>query len=146
MVLTIDLLTMLTDFSGEDAATYEAAMNKLHILCKRYGIHIVNIVQANRNADSGTPTCIDDLEKFRPSLNTIKNSNAIAERSRIVMSLFRKKHYAEKYFPEDEEVALMDDIASLQVLKQNMGSLSKMDFLFTPERYSFARYLAPEAN
>ncbi len=144
LVLTIDLLTMLTDFSGEDAATYEAAMNRLHILAKKYKIHIVNIVQANRNADSGTPLTIEDLDKFRPNLNTIKNSNAIAERSRIVMSVFRKKHYAEKFFPDDEEVELLDDIMELSILKQNMGSLSMMKFLFTPERYSFARYIMPE--
>jgi len=144
LILTIDLLTMLTDFSGEDPATYEAAMNKLHILSKKYGIHIVNVVQANRNADNGTPVSIDDLDKFRPSLNTIKNSNAIAERSRIVMSLFRKKHYAQKFFPEDEEVELMDDELELNILKQNMGSLSMMKFLFVPEQYSFFRL--PENN
>jgi len=144
LILTLDLLTMLVDFSGEDAATYEAAMNRLHILAKKYEIHIVNIVQANRNADSGSPLTIEDLDKFRPSLNTIKNSNAIAERSRIVMSLFRRKHYAQKFFPDDEEVELMDDVAELAILKQNMGELSKMDFLFIPERYAFARYIAPQ--
>lgn len=139
LVLTIDLLTMLLDFSGEDAATYEAAMNKMHILAKKYGIHIVNIVQANRNADNGTPAAIEDLDKFRPNLNTIKNSNAIAERSRIVMSLFRRKHYAKKFFPDDEEVELMDDELELAILKQNMGELSMMKFLFIPERYAFTR-------
>jgi len=144
MVLTIDLMTMLTNFSGEDAAAYEHSMNKLHELAKRQGIHIVNIVQANRNADSGDPTSLDDLDKFRPNLNTIKNSNAIAERSRIVMSLFRRKHYALKFFPDDEEVLLMDDVATLQILKQNQGELSKMDFLFIPEKYVFLKYIAPE--
>jgi replicative DNA helicase len=123
VIVTIDLLTMLRDFSGGDPAKYEDSMNLLSAVAKKQRVHFIAIVQANRSADSGVPQTIDGIDKLRPSLNTIKNSNAIGERSRIVLAAFRKKYYAERFFPDSDETLAMDDIYELQILKQSNGKV-----------------------
>jgi replicative DNA helicase len=125
LVATIDLFTMISDV-GQEAAMIEEGMNKLHQIVKRLGIHAVLVVQANRSADSARISTIEQVSNLRPSLNSIKNSQAIAERSRQVLGVFRPKYYASRLFPESEELELMDDILELQVLKQSAGRVGQI--------------------
>lgn len=137
LIVTLDLLTMLTDFSGADAKQYEDAMNRLHILCRKHKIHLCNVVQSNRNADSARIFSLDQLHRLRPLVNHVKNSNAIAERSRLVLGLFRPKYFARRLFPNAPELETMDDTMEVQILKQNMGRVGLiLRYLFTPEFYS----------
>jgi len=92
LVAIIDLFTMIRDV-GTEAYQIEEAMNRLHTITKRNGIHTVIVVQANRNADSANVRNIDQIYRLRPAINHIKNSHAIAERSRIILSVFRPKYY-----------------------------------------------------
>jgi replicative DNA helicase len=124
--ITVDLLTMVKEFSGEDAAGYEEGMNKWHRIIKQQRIHGINIIQSNRTADSAKVFDISQINKLRPTLNTIKNSNAIAERSRIVLSVFRPYYYAARLFPESEEIKLMDDVLEVAVLKQSQGVVGNL--------------------
>lgn len=121
LVLYLDLMTMLREFSGEDANEYERGMNLLHEMVRRQGVHAVNVVQANRKADDVRITSIDQLEMLRPRRNTIKNSQAILERCRNQLSVFRPRYYAEQLFHEDPALADMPDTMEVQVLKQTMG-------------------------
>ncbi len=145
LIVTIDLLTMIKGF-GEKAIEMERSMDYLLELAKELNVHIVGVVQANRDADSASVSSIEQLTKLRPDVNNIKNTAAIAERSRVVLGLFRAKLYATRLFPDDEELEMMDDIMEVNVLKQNSGQLGMIKYLFAPEKYSFYKYFEEEVR
>jgi replicative DNA helicase len=127
MVIFVDLATMMEDFADGTPIAYEQAMNNLHQLTKRTGVHLVIIVQAvNKILENHRPSTIDGLRSFRPMLSSIKNSGAIAERSRQVLSVFRQHYYSLKFFPEDPLVAEEDDIMEIQVLKASQSEAGKI--------------------
>lgn len=130
-IIIIDLITQVKDFmnnkNGKSVAnSYEEAMNTLNALAKSEKVHIVGIAQINRNADSTKISTIEELDMMRPSLNDIKNSNAIAERSRVVLSAFRKKYYADRYLTNIPEAAEIPDILEIQILKNSSGSVGNI--------------------
>lgn len=142
-IVYIDLFTMLKEFSGEDARGYEDGINRQHYIAQRNNVHFFNVVQANRSADSARVASIDSISNLRPSLNTIKNSHAIAERSRVVISAFRKKYYAERLFPEaTDELRVMDDLLEIQLLKQSQGKVGHMvKYLFDGPKFTLTPYV-----
>jgi replicative DNA helicase len=141
MVCFIDLLTMLSDF-GEQVMDMERSMNKLSGIAKRLGIHFVFLVQANRAVDNHSIQTIEQLDRLRPkSLHGIKNTAAIGERSRIVLSVFREKHYAEELFPNDPQLEFMDDVMAVTIIKQSSGMTGKIiKYLYEPEIYRIFPY------
>lgn len=134
-VVFVDLATMLEDFIEGTPIAYEQAMNNLHQMVKRTKVHLVVVVQAvSKTLENHRPSTLEGLNVFRPLLASIKNSSAIAERSRQVLSVFRQHHYAQKFFPEDPLVAEEDDIMSIQVLKcSNGASGSVINYLYDGE-------------
>lgn len=143
-IVTIDLLTMVKDFNGDNKASkYEDAMNKLHEIAKKNNVAILGVVQTKRLSDKTVVKGIDDLEKFRPSIEEIKNAGAIEERSRIVLSLFRKKHEANKHFEKDDPILeIIEDIAEVEVLKQNLGEVgNRVKYLYEGEYSRFTPYI-----
>lgn len=133
----IDLLTMVDEFnvgSGSKADCYERAMNMLHNLVKELNIHVTGVVQQNRPKDKVRVHDIEDLESLRPTIETVKNGHAIAERSRVVISLFRKKYFAEQYLEDNPETEILDDLLEAKIIKANLGGLSEtFKYLFHPE-------------
>jgi replicative DNA helicase len=126
LIVFIDLATMMKEFSGEDPRGYERGMDGLSRMAKRLRIHFVLLVQANQKSlEAHRPATLNGLGIFRPSLANIKNSGGIAERSRNVLSVFREKYYAARFFPDDEDVANLDDVVEVQVLKQSNGSVGR---------------------
>jgi len=126
LVVFIDLATMMREFSGEDPRGYERGMDRLNIAAKRLRVHFVLLVQANQKSlEAHRPATLNGLGIFRPSLANIKNSSGIAERSRTVLSVFREKYYATRFFPDDEDVASLDDIVEIQALKQSNGAVGR---------------------
>jgi len=131
-IIAVDLATQLTDFMQSNARnlsvanSIEVAMNHLNALAKEEQVHIIAVVQFNRDADNVRVHTIEDLELLRPTLNNIKNSAAIAERSRVVISLFRKKFYAERYLTQVPEAQQIPDILECQILKHSSGEVGKI--------------------
>jgi replicative DNA helicase len=124
MVVFVDLATMMEDFSEGSPIAYEQAMNNLHQLAKRTGVHLILVVQAiNKTLENHRPATVEALRVFRPLLASIKNSGAIAERSRQVLSVFRQHYYAARFFPDDPLVMEEDDIMEIQVLKCSQSSV-----------------------
>jgi hypothetical protein len=39
--------------------------------------------------------------------------------------VYREKYYATRFFPDDEDVANLDDVVEIQVLKQSNGSVGR---------------------
>jgi len=141
----IDLTTMLQDFSiseggGSRADVIEVGVNRLNALAKKLQCHIINIVQSNRQQDNTRLNKLEDIDKLFPTLNHIKSSNAIAERARLVLGVFRKKYYAERYFPNEVETETMDDIMQVSILKQSQGALGELTYLFAGELASVYKF------
>ena len=138
-VIFIDLVTQVQEFvqlskTKTMATAIELACNQLNEIAKSENICVVALAQIGRNADSMKLVKQEDLEKLRPSLNDIKNSNALAERSRVVISIFRPKYYADRYLSHLEDVAYMNDYIDAQVLKQTQGNITKPhSYLFKAE-------------
>jgi len=144
LIITLDLFTMLSDV-GTEASMIEEGMNRMHTVAKRTGCHFVLVVQANRNADSARIPTIEQIDNLRPSLNSIKNSQAIAERSRQVLGVFRPKYYADRLFPESEELELMTDTLEIQVLKQSNGGVGAiLRYLYDAETFRCLPYIEEE--
>jgi len=131
VTVLVDLATQLREFTKSAngmnmANSIEVAMNEANALAKEENAHLIFIVQFNRDADSYKISSIDDLELLRPSLNDIKNSQAIAERSRVVLGLFRKKPYADRSLQHIPEAAEIEDIMEVQILKSTNGAVGKI--------------------
>jgi len=125
----IDLITQVKDFvdtassRGTLASTIELAVNKLNALAKKENVCIIALAQMNRDADSMRINSIQDINKLRPTLNNVKNSGALGERARTVISVFRPKYYAKRLFPDDPQGEIMSDVLEVQILKQSMGDV-----------------------
>lgn len=153
VIVLIDLVTQLQDFTklsgGMNLAnTYEMAMNKQNVIAKAQNCHFIDIVQFNREADNIRISTFEDLSDpaLRPMLNNIKNAQAIAERSRAVLGLFRPKYYADRYLGDSEQLDYMEDVLEVQVLKQSNGSTPKLKYLFEGEIFRISPYQEAEKD
>jgi replicative DNA helicase len=144
-IVFFDLLSMLKDFTitkhGTNFANMiELAINDMNALAKELGFHYIGVVQLNRTIESDKIREIDDINKYRPTRTSIKNSNAYLERVRYCLSLFRKKYYAEMYCCNDDlqkaEVELLPDIVEIQLLKANNNKIAGYKMLFDPETFT----------
>lgn len=151
-VIAIDLVTQLTDFMGASnkmsvASSMEFAMNELNALAKEMNVHFIVVVQFNRDADNYKIMSMEDLDMLRPSLNNIKNSAAIAERSRVVLGLFRKKFYADRYLQDIPEAELMEDILEVNILKNSSGPVgNRINYLFDGEFFKISPYIQSDID
>ncbi len=133
-IVFIDLLTQVREFidtskAGKNATLttlIEQGINKLNVIAKKENVCIVAIVQMNREADSAKVRTVEDLQLLRPTRNNIKNSAAIAERSRTVLSVYRERYYADQLLPNDPATPFIPDIIEIQILKQNMGKVGSI--------------------
>lgn len=150
LVVTIDLLTMIYDFNkntgNSQASVYEKAMNEVHFIAKRTNSHIVGVVQARRPQEKVRIRSVDQLIRFRPGKEELKNSGSMEERSRIILGIFRPKHFANVYLPDSPETQILTDTMEVSVLKQNMGALNRIEYLFDPNRYKLTPYERPEED
>jgi replicative DNA helicase len=147
--VAVDLITQLKDFmhnkSNQSVAnSIETAMNDLNALAKELNVHIIGVAQFNRDADNMKVLTADDLDMLRPSLNNIKNSHALAERSRVVLSLFRKKYYSDRYLPADEAAKVEEDILEVNILKNSSGMVGNtLHYLFDGSHFKVLPILDP---
>ena len=137
-LVVIDLLTQMKGFLANSTMrgagtpqTIENSMNELNALAKSENVHIIGVAQFNRGTDTGKVTSIESIQNFRPTANDIKNSSALLERARLVLSVFRAKPYAVKYLVDSHgdpfpEVNDMEDYLELQVLKNSSGEVGRI--------------------
>jgi replicative DNA helicase len=126
MVVFVDLATMMEDFIEGTSIAYEQAMNNIHQMTKRTRVHVVLVVQAvQKSLERHRPVTIEGLQVFRPTLASIKNSSAIAERSRQVLAVYREHYYAANFFPEDPLVQEEDDVMEISLLKCSNSEIGK---------------------
>ena len=141
-----DLMSMVSEFDHSEegmnkADAIESSMNKTNAIAKRNDVHLFNIFQANRAADNVRLTDVEDVDRLRPSLNNIKSSGAIAERSRLVLSAFRARYYIERYLPDAPELLIMQDILDIDILKQSQGGPARLRYAFDGPTARVVRYV-----
>lgn len=136
VLVIVDLLTQLKEFmnnkTGNTAVSMEMAMNKLNALAKSQSCHIVGIVQFRRQSDSAKIYSVEEISNLRPQLGDVKNSGGIAERSRVLLSVFRPKYYADRYLKDDPAAEELEDIMEVQILKNSSGEsgqIFRYDFI-----------------
>ena len=131
-VVAVDLITQMKNFmnakNGSSTANMmEIGMNELNALAKEENVHIIAVAQFKRDSDNAKIRSVEEIDYLRPGLGDIKNSGALAERSRVVLSIFRPKYYADRYLSGTAEAEDMQDIMEVQVLKNsNGGSAGKI--------------------
>lgn len=134
IIVTVDLMTMLKDFSGDNkASVYEDAMNSLHEVVKQHRVALIGVVQARRPQDKVVVKTKEDLKKFKPTIEQLKNSSALEERARVVLGVFRAKHFGIRALPQNKEIQSMTDLMEVSILKNNMGRLGELKYLYVGE-------------
>lgn len=142
LIVFVDLWTMFADIKAE-ASDIEMAINLSSNIVKRQNIHLIAIVQANREADKKPVSSIEMIPNMKiRNINNIKNSASIGERSRTVLSVFRGKKIAELYFPDNPLTEIMDDIFEVTVLKCSNGKVgSTVKYIYQPECFKVTPYI-----
>lgn len=146
----IDLLTMLKEFMSTKSnmsvpAAMECGMNSLNELAKSENVHILGVVQLNRDADDKRILTEEDADNIQPTLADIKNSAAIAERCRVVLSLVRPKYYTDKYLNEDGAFDDKEDVLKLAILKNSSGYTGKvLKYLYDGEHFNITPLMSKE--
>ena len=142
LIAFVDLWTMFADIKAE-ASDIEQAINKTQEIVKRQNIHLIPIVQANREADKKAPMSIEMIPNMKiKNLNNIKNSAAIGERSRTTIAVFRGKKIAEQYFSDNPLTEMMDDIFEATVIKCSNGKIgSTVKYIYQPECFRITPYI-----
>lgn len=143
-VVIIDLITMVKEFcksSQNMAQAIEIAVNELSALAKALDVHFICTAQMNRAGEAEKVVDPEDVYRFRPTRNGIKNSGALLERARYSISLFRKKFYLKQFFGDDEEIMSEPDTMEVQLLKQNNGECPRKYYLFNGECFTISPML-----
>jgi len=148
----IDLITQVKDFLATDSSRaplpiiIEMAINRLNAIAKTENVCFVCVAQMGRNADDIKLNEVEDVEKLRPSLTNVKNSNALGERARAVLGIFRPKYYLMRSFPhgekhEEVEASYPEDILEAQILKQSQGRIGVVGRYLSHLEYAFLEYI-----
>ena len=140
MVVVVDLLTMIKEFSGASPAESDRAVDTLNEIIKRQNIHLIAVVQANENKFRGGKLIKnpEDLDFYKIGLEDIKGASALAQRSRVVLSLNRPLLLKKHFFPElADEWAFATDLIKLNCIKQNDSSLFTSQFILAPNMRIF---------
>jgi len=129
--VVVDLITMLLDARGDNkASALEDLCNGFFEILKEEKCTGIAVVQSRRK-EGFNVTTYEDCKKYMPAIEEIKNSQAFEERSRAIISIFRQKHVGIRMLGEsDPEVMIADDILQATILKQNLGNLATLDYLY----------------
>ena len=137
MIITIDVLNMVSDFGNQEPTDILKAMDKLHNLVKKHNVHCVGIVQINETKLRGGKIWKnpEDLSVYRPNLEDIYGGAGYAQRARVVGILHRPKNLKERFFPEMQAIWETEpDILEFHCVKQNDGILFLQKFIFDGEK------------
>jgi replicative DNA helicase len=142
IVIVIDLITMLNDFQGDNkASVWQDAVDKFFAKLKESNDCGIAVVQCKR-PETMNITCYDDCDKYKPRIEQIKNSSAFEERSRAIISVYRKKHLGMRVLGKDDpEVMLADDEVDVNILKQNMKGLAELKYLHIEDTGKMIKYI-----
>lgn len=137
MVVTIDVLNMVSDFKDQEPRSILQAMDKLHNIVKKHKVHCIGVVQINETKLRGGKIYKEpqELDTYRPNLEDIYGGSGYAQRARLVLLLHRPKFLKERFFPDMQEIWDVEpDVLQVHCAKQNDGDLFLQNFIFDGER------------
>lgn len=134
IIVKIDLTEQIEELSGKAGTDLKQGVNRLLQLCKKHGIHIINVLQSNENLFRGgkrfsTPEACDS---FTIQVEDVEGGSVYAARSRVVFAVNRPLLLKKRFFPErNEEWDLSIDILFANIVKQNDSpNLGRTPFVF----------------
>jgi len=133
ILVTFDLLDMLSDFDDADPIKIKKAMNKLHRILKKHKCHGLIVLQANENKIRGGKMFKKpkDLDFYKIGLEDIEGGSAFGARARVVLTFNRPRLMKIRFFPEDERLWLLEeDFVNIHCVKQNDGDLFLLKHIF----------------
>jgi len=141
VLVAIDLFTLLLEGRGDNkASSYQDMCDGFFEILKEENSAGIAVVQSRRK-DSMSVSNYEDCRKFVPSIEDIKGSQAFEERSRAIISIFRQKHIGIRMLgEEDPEVMIADDILEANIIKQNLGELTNLKYLYQGDIGKIWRY------
>lgn len=108
LVVFVDLFGEIEDITSKNiTAEFEKTLPEARNIAKELNVCIALVAQIGRKMELGK-----DFWKYRPVLNSLKNSGKWEEFADLILLLFRAKYY-------DPE--LEDDILEINIGKQRMG-------------------------
>lgn len=144
MIITIDVLNMVSDFGNQEPTDILKSMDKLHNLVKKHNVHCVGIVQINETKLRGGKIWKnpEELNSYRPNLEDIYGGAGYAQRARVVGILHRPRNLKERFFPEMKAIWEAEpDILEFHCVKQNDGILFLEKFIFDGEKMRISPYV-----
>lgn len=142
----VDLMSMMKDFSQDDgktkADTIEEGVNILNEISLKTNTLLIGTVQLKRNDPVRKIEREEDIEKFRPTLASIKSSGAWEERSRFVMLLHNPYHIVHKTPCNEIIKSLIDPIVEVTMAKDTyIGKTGEtIKYYFNAETKSLTPY------
>lgn len=149
MVITIDVLNMVSDFGDQEPARILKAMDMLHNLVKKHNVHCIGIVQINESKLRGSKIWKEpeDLDAYRPNLEDIYGGSGYAQRARVVGILHRPRFLKERFFPNMAHIWEVEpDILQFHCAKQSDGELFLQEFIFDSERMRILPYVTSQGD
>lgn len=125
--VSIDLLTMLKEFRESQRGMNHAdvinnVLDYLNEIALEYNCFIFCVVQPLRPNKDIKVNTLDDLEKLRPPLQTIKGSGAFEERARFILSVYNPLHQGKKYMSDNPALETLQPVIELMSVKDTHGS------------------------
>lgn len=120
----VDLLSMVTDFcdsNGNLTTAITTSLNRLNTFATENNFVIIGTVQLKRFPTHINITTFEDLDRFKPTLEMIKDSGTWEERSRVVLAIHNPKHIAEKQHASESVIESLgkDIIVEIMALKSS---------------------------
>ncbi len=146
----VDLLSMVSDY-GKTPQEIEESTNKIHQIAKRHNVHLLGVLQANRNVEEVKKYNVRNMSSI-PSIQNVKNSSAPAERARLLLGVSRRRFenddhesIAQKHIRNnsgEKNVDCFKDVFTVHVIKNSYGEANVRLNYFADMR--FGRFLPYE--
>jgi len=149
MIIYIDTLDLVEDFSGMNPDKMEIAINKLHFILRKHNVFALNALQLNENKLRDRRATPESIDGMHFSVEDIFGSSAFAKRNRAVIVGQRNTFMKKRLFPTHADREMWDleeDILKLSIVKQNDGPLATVEFVFDSQTYRIIPKLKQEAN
>lgn len=135
MFVTLDLLSMVKEFSGKDAYALQEAVDKLSEINRKHKCHIMGLLQSNESDIRGGKRFSnpEQIDNYTLTMENTFGGSAYSARARIMFAVNRPLLLKRQFFPNRrEEWDLETDITWLNVIKENDGDgkLGRTSFVF----------------
>ena len=149
MIIYLDTLDLVEDFSGMDPNKMEISINKLHFILRKHKCFALNLVQLGENKLRGAQMTPEKIDAIHFSVEDIFGTSAFTKRNRAIIVGQRNSFMKKRLFPTHADRELWDleeDILKLSIVKQNDGPLVSTQFIFDTDTFRIIPRKKDEEN